>query len=293
VITLTASLLFTLYLLIPSTIFRFAFGVCVPLRNFVRTRGEEILSGAISTVFPLLVVGILVNVAPPFNQVPWSFADTVEARSADYKLVAGALYSEDLFKQDRQAFWNALFRTSRRQGRFLVWYYVSIGCEGLLLGLLSLLYPWLINVPGYKWVAKNILLPNISEWHLLLTPFYFTDKSTVVLADVLCSDNVLYKGQVWDHSLGKEGQLAGIILFDAHRYARDEYRKDKEKGEVNKTDYWHKIPGTKLYLLGDKILNINLSYEGPTPAPDVMERVISRQLKQPIALEMTQSKKTP
>lgn len=253
----------------------------------MRTRGEEILQGAMSTLVPIFLALIFVWTIPPFNRHPFNFPDTAEVRGADYKLVAGVLYSEDLFKQDREAFWRALARTGRRQGRFLVWYYWLIFLEGWLCGILSVSYPRLIGQRWYRWTAEHVLLPNISEWHVLLTPFFFQDKTTLVLADVLCADNTLYRGQVWSHSLSKEGQLSGMIITEAKRYARDDYLKAKEKGEVNKADYWHSIPGTKLYVFGDKILNINLSYEGPAPPPAVMEHVISRQLKQPIKLVIT------
>jgi hypothetical protein len=139
-------------------------------------------------------------------------------------------------------------------------------------------------------MANHVLLPNISEWHLLLTPFYFEDKKTIVRADILCSDRILYRGEVWQHSVGKDGELNGLIITDAKRYARGDYLEDREKGSVNKDDYWRDIKGSKFYILADKILNLNLSYE-PTQqlTPDVMANVISRQLNQSIKLTIEPS----
>ncbi len=292
-IAVAASVLLTLYLLIPSSIFRWIFGFYVPLRSFVRTRGEEIFQGVMSVVFPLALTLILVWTIPPFDKYPFNFPDTSQIRRADYKMVVSALYSEGVFTQSGDAFWKALTRTGRRQGRFLVWYYLLIIAEGFLVGKLSVSYPKLTGHRWYKWTAEQVLLPNISEWHVLLTPFFFQDKSTIVRADILCVDGTLYRGRVVQHSLAKEGQLAGVIITEAKRYARDAYLKDKEKGPVNKEDYWRTIPGAKLYIFAEKILNLNLAYEGPEPTPKLMEEVISRLLKQRISIQLKLPPKRP
>jgi hypothetical protein len=294
VIALAASILVALYLLIPSSLFRLFFGLYVPLRNFVRTRGEEILQGVLSTLLPVALALILVWTVPPFNKQPFSLSDTAQIRRADYKLVFSALYSEDIFKQSGDMFWKALTRTGRRQARFLVWYYLFIAMEGLGMGKLSVSYADFADNRWYKWAAKNILLSNISEWHLLLTTFFFSDKRTVVRADIMCSDNTLYRGIVVEHSSDRGGQLVGVILSGAKRYRRTDYLEDKKKGPVKTEDYWRPIPGTKLYMMADKILNLNLTYEGPEPPPTkLMEEVISRQLKQPISIVLDQTQIPP
>jgi hypothetical protein len=295
VTALAASLLITLYLLIPSSLFRLFFGFFVPLRSFVRTRGEELFQAVASVFLPICLTAILVWTVSPFNQLPLSFIDTTQARSADYKLIASALYSEAIFKEKGDAFWNALNRTERRQGRFLIWYYLFVVIEGVLVGGLCISYPKLAGRRWYEVAAKHVLLPNISAWHLLLTPFFFQDKSTVVWVDILCADDTLYRGRVIDHSVDKEGQLAGIIITDAKRYDRKAYLKEKEKSTaaVNKDEYWRPIPGAKLYLFADKILNLNLSYEGPQPSSSLMAALLSRLLNQTIAVEVKPSSEKP
>jgi len=297
VIALAASVVLTLYLLIPSSIFRLIFGFFVPLRNFARSRGEEVFQGVMSTVLPIALTLVLVWAISPFDRHPFSFSDTAQTRRADYKLVAGALYSEAVFRQSGDAFWKAMTRTGRRQGRFLAWYYLLVIAEGLIVGVLSVSYPTLTGRRWYnrcyKWSADKVLLPNISEWHVLLTPFFFKNKGTVVRADILCVDGTLYRGKVVQHSLDKEGQLAGLIITEAKRYARDSYLRDQEKGPVKKEDYWHSIPGARLYVFADKILNLNLTYEGPEPPPKAMADVISRQLNQTILIEMKPSPDRP
>lgn len=284
-IALAASLLLAVYLVIPGSIFRLFFGFFVPLRNFIRSRAEEIFQGVLSTVLPVFLAAVLVWLVPPFSSHPFGFNDTSQLRRTDYKLLFGATYSDQIYRKNEGQFWKALTRSAHRQGRFIVWYYALIIGEGCVFGGLSVLYPWLSKVRLYKWTAKHVLLPNISEWHLLFTPFYFKDKKTIVRADILCSDGTLYRGKVWEHSLGKDGELKGLILKEAKRYARDDYLREKEKGKVNKDDYWRTIPGSKFYILADRVVNLNLSYE-TTPEADtrIMEDLISRQLNQNIDL---------
>jgi hypothetical protein len=284
VIALSASIILTLYLLIPGSIFGLILGLFVPLRSFDRTRGEEILRGVLSTLLPFILSLLLVWMVKPFDTHPFAFPDTSQARRADYKLVVSGLYSEDLFKHSGDLFWKALTRTGRRQGRFLVWYYSFIILEGWGFGALCVSYPKYKENRSYRWAAKHVLLPSISEWHVLLTPFFFSDKSTVVRADILCSDNNLYRGAVAEHFLDKEGQLRGMIITDALRYDRITYLKDRDaaidKHPVNKDNYWHAIPGAKLYIFADKIQNLNLSYDSPAPSLKEMADLISRALRQ-------------
>ncbi|MFZ0739533.1 MAG: hypothetical protein WBL70_13050 [Candidatus Acidiferrales bacterium] len=283
-IAVAASILFTLYLLVPSSIFRLVFGLFVPLKNFVRTRGEEILQGVLSTLLPIIFALIFVWNVPPFKEHPFNFPDTTQSRRADYRLVTGTMYSEALFKENSDAFWKALTRTGRRQGRFIAWYYLLIIFEGVLFGWLSVSYPMFSNKRWYQWLATHVLLPNISAWHLLLTPFFFEDKGTLVRADILCSDNTLYRGIVASYELGTKGELVGIVITEARRFARADLLKDREKGKVNTDDYWHAIPGRRFYIVGDKIFNLNLSYIEPPSAQVKTEQNISKQLKQPITL---------
>lgn len=282
-IALAASILVALYLLIPSSLFRLFFGLKVPLRNFERTRSEEILQGLLSTVLPIIVALAIVSSIPAIHRT---------ARIPDYKLVFGALYSEEIFRNCGDAFWAALKSISIQDGIFLVLYYSLIAAEGWGMGKLSISYPRFDSFPQekrrariYKWLAKHVLLPSISEWHLLLTPFFFLDKKTAVRAEILSSDGILYRGNIVEHSSDKNGRLVGIILSGSARFRRDDYLEDRKKGDVDRTAYWRPIPGTKLYMMADKILNLNLTYEGPVPAPTkLIEKIISSQLNQPISI---------
>jgi hypothetical protein len=92
----------------------------------------------------------------------------------------------------------------------------------------------------------------------LLTPYLLPD--TKVRADLLCTNNTLYQGEVSQHFL-RDGQLSGIILNDPRRFDRDRYLADKAgEPKPDKEKYWIKIPSRNLYFFADKIFNMNLTY---------------------------------
>lgn len=257
-LALTFSVLVTLYLIIPDAIFRFCFSRYVPLRTLVPTRVETIYRAVALAILPFVISIILVFWAWPFNTYPLRVDGRAASRSADYKMVTAALYSEELFKKNYEEFWPALDRSCRRQCRLLSWYYLLVVFEGLAFGFLSSNYGKYQTNKIYSALADGLLLPNISEWHVLLTAFVFTDKKSPVLIDVLCTDGTLYDGEVTQYFLDGS-KLSGMILDDPRRYDRKSLLADREAGKkVDPAAYWHKIRSANLYIFADKILNINL-----------------------------------
>jgi hypothetical protein len=263
VLALLFSALLTLYLIVPDAIFRFFFNRFVPLRTLVPTKVETIYRAAVLAIIPFVVAILLVWHVPLCNNWPFPVDDAhQQLRRADYKTVTSALYSEQEFNKVESSglFWPALTRSSRRQVRLLLWYYLTVVGEGILFGMLAARYGKYQRSKIYSFVAESLLIPNISEWHLLLTPFVFPEKKAIVRADVLCTDGTLYDGEVKQYFLDGR-QLSGMILVEPRRYDRRRYLADCDKGLTpDKTKYWRDIPSAKLYLFADKILNINLNY---------------------------------
>jgi hypothetical protein len=115
--------------------------------------------------------------------------------------------------------WQALNRVLRRQARFLTWYFVLIALEGVCFGLLARRYgDWqrTLRAPRYRvrlWLIRTFILPNISEWHLLLTSFNWPRREDVdVSIDILQNDGILYQGRVADYFIDPDGKLTGILL---------------------------------------------------------------------------------
>ena len=88
----------------------------------------------------------------------------------------------------------------------------------------------------------------------------FPNKEATVSADILCTDESLYNGEVKQYFLDGS-KISGLILVKPRRYDRRSYLADLDKGlKPDKTKYWKDIPSAKLYLFADRILNINLNY---------------------------------
>ena len=121
----------------PNVLFRFLLGSFVPVRVFQGLKTEEITRAVVTLLVLFAMALFLVWYVPGCASYPLPFSDTQQLRASDYTTVAGGLYSEALFKEYGQVFWYALWRTFRRQGRFVCWYYLLVAILALLLGRLS------------------------------------------------------------------------------------------------------------------------------------------------------------
>ncbi len=260
-IALLASLVLIVYFLVPGVLFRFFFSLFIPLKKFHRTKGEEIRFAVVVALIPLGVAAILLWESGWFARHPFGFV------SADYRIVFAAAYSESFFQHHEEAFWQSAARAFWVQGILLAWYYFFLVVEAVPLGSLSRGYGRFHKNPFYGWWARKILLPSISEWHVLLTAFAFPAKTPRdVMADVLTSDDHLYRGVVADHYVDREGKLSGILLKEVIRFDRVTYLREKGSGSVRPvSSYWKPIPGQNVCIFAGKIININLSYEAPPP----------------------------
>jgi hypothetical protein len=202
-------------------------------------------------------------------------------KGGDYEIVASGLYSEAMFKEYKGEFWDALDRTLERQGRFLSWYYAFV----FLLAISSVLgiknYGKLRRHKVFARVADFYLLPHISQWYVVLTAFTFADKRTTVKADILMTDNTLYRGDVAEHFIDREGHLSGLFLATPKRFDRRAYLREQDAwgSTRNPALFWREIPSAKLYILADKIVNLNLNYQPPldtTDSEDIVKKFVYR-----------------
>lgn len=252
----------------------FLLGWFVPVKLFQGTRTEEITRAVVTLVIIFWVSLLLVWYVPGFKSWPGQIDYDPTLRTSDYSVVAGGLYSETMFKAG-QNFWYTFWRTLKRQWHFVFWYYVGVAAIALLAGFASRRYGRWRHNRFYAWLADVYLLPHISQWHAMLTGFTFPAK-TVVKADVLMSDDTLYKGEVADYFLTGDGSLAGLFLKNPRRFDRARYLREKgEWGTTRPTDtFWRDIPSAKLYLIGTKIINLNLNYEPATAPLGVVQRYV-------------------
>jgi len=280
VIALVVSVLLAFYLVIPETIFRLVFGLFVPTRNFVITGAETVKRAAIIALLPFSFALTLCWYMP--GPQSWPFPVTQnsdQARRSDYRIVAAGLYSDTEFGKAPQEFWRAFTPCLRRQARLVIWYLLLVWIEALIAGKLAKEFPSYKDNKYGRWLADKLLFGYISEWHPLLTPYLL--PGVKVRADLLCTNNTLYQGEVSQHFL-RDGQLTGIILTKPKRFDRERYVRAREDGpKPNTDDYWTKIPSTSLYFFADKIFNMNLTYvtESGTPVdPSAVQKLVQSEL---------------
>jgi hypothetical protein len=268
-IGLLATYFVVAYLLVPSGLFRAFYALSLPgIIKFQRTRVEEFTFAVLAALLPFLLALTLVwTVADwPFPMAGFSTADRRDA----YRTVIGTAISDKIAPEGAQghAFWAASNQVIRRQARFLIWYYIFVVLESLLFAWLTHNYGrWSTSLTGrrrrtYVWTAKKILLPSMTQWHALLTPFaYPPEPLREVWVDVLTTIDILYKGHVVSYFLDKEGELSGVFLAFPRRFDRQGLLKDRENNRRRPSDeYWTTIPSNNLYIPSDKIVNLNVLY---------------------------------
>lgn len=291
-IALLFSALIAIYLLIPNTLFRYVLGRSVPVRNFQGPKTEELTQAVVTLAFIFGIALLAVWYIPPIKNWPFSFVDSPSLRSNDYKVVASGLYSETMFKDYGDRFWDSFWRVVDRQARFASWYYLLCFLIAYALGQATKRYGKLKQWRAYSKFADIYLIPHISQWHVILSPFTFPDPKTVVKADVLMSDDTLYRGEVAQHFVDKDGNLSGLFLRDPQRFDRGRYLKDRDSWGTTRpvSTYWRPIPSAKLYLVGSQIINLNLNYEPPSVS-DVsvaaIEKYLERNQKRPLSVTIS------
>ena len=278
-LALIASAGLVFYLLVPGILFKGLFSLFIPLDKFHRTRSEELTFGAFASLLPLALTFLVVLSAGWFGNHPFYFPDSAAQTTSDYQTAFSSAYSETFFSQHQQEFWGAASRIAHRQARILVWLYIFTASEALLFGWLGKNFGRFHKFKPYDFAANKFLLPNISPWYFLLTPFMWPPKpERKVMVDLLTSDDHLYRGQVVGHEVDTDGNLRGVLISESLRFDRRTYLKDKDLDpSVNPDDYWKKIPGKNLFVFADKLATLNLSYLPPASTmPEILQQILSK-----------------
>jgi len=136
-----------------------------------------------------------------------------------YHAVFDAAYSDHYFTDHEQAVWSAIARVYRRQTDFLAWNYFFLLLETAAFIMLVRYYWYLRRHRSYRWLSSRVLLPAVSEWHILLTDFNFPPhKKRTVKADIMSKDDILCRGEIAEYFLDSAGELSGLLIKNAERY---------------------------------------------------------------------------
>jgi hypothetical protein len=274
-LALIASALLGLYVFAPYIFFHRVSSLFIRLKKFQRTKTEEIVAGIIVAGLPFAATLLLFSTSRVESCcVPFTPADLAQhappgVNVSDYRIVLNSAYSEHYFTNNEQATWDALSRAYKRQADFLVWNYAFLLIETVGFILLTRNYWRLQRYKPYAWLASRVLLPAVSEWHILLTDFAFPpSEHRTVKADIMSKDNILYRGDVADYFLDSGGELSGLLLKGTERFQYDKLKEDR-KNNVNKDteEYWKVIAGGgNFYLPQSNIASLNIRYALPETA---------------------------
>jgi hypothetical protein len=104
------------------------------------------------------------------------------------------------------------------------------------------------------------------------------------------TDNTLYRGDIAAHFVGGDGNLAGLLLANPKRFDRAALLKERDTWGNSRpaAAFWREIPSAKLYLFGDKIINLNLNYEAPTAIPELISKFLARMQRTPFTVSIAQ-----
>lgn len=280
-IALLASALLGLYVFAPYVLFHRLSSLFVPLKQFQRSKTEEIVSGIIVAGIPFVFTIVLFWFGWIGGCcVPLPLSDSQQRKVRDYQTVLTSLSSDRYFLDHRDETWDAAERVYKRQLDFISWNFAFVFVEALAFVLLVRYYWKLKSNKFYAWLASRVLLPAVSEWHVLLTDFNFPPRERrSVEVDALSKDNLLYRGSVVDHFLGVNGELSGLMLEDAERFQYQKLIDDRKADIIKDTEgYWKAIPGGgNFYLPGENIASLNIRYRLPdSEYQRVLEAAVGR-----------------
>ena len=297
-IALVTTFFLVFYILVPGILFRFASSLRVRLKLFQRTRTQEATFSVAVAFLPFVFAFYGTWHLPVLRHRPFPIAEEALAqRQEDYRRVAAILTSSDASRllsggppsdapQAREENWRALDRVLRRQMRFLFWFFVAASFEGWIFGYLASKYgDWQLNGEAehsrrrepilgrvsrlplvlFNWIAAKLILPNISEWHMLLTDFNWPKRDGFfVSVDILQNNEHLYQGRVADYFIDSDGKLTGVLLKDVSRFDRQAYLETKkhasEPDAVPREDFWKDIPSSHFYIGYNSIVNLNVRF---------------------------------
>lgn len=269
-IALVVSLLVAVYVLGPDLVSRWILGFVAPRKSLVQTRSEEVARGFLWSIIPFVVALMLRHVGP-LSLAPNS--------KVDLQTFFSGLYSESFFDQHRQEFFasaNSFIYLNACLGARL-YTIVVVGSVALnfLIGKYGVMREWIASHPRFSWLRaplSTIILPRVSEWHVILSPMLLPSQDMNIEVDVLTKSGTLYQGAFKDKNLASDGSLQSVTLGNPLRFQRDRYLDDRKTNlQTDPKKYWKLIPGQVFVIMGPDITTLNIRHMPATVGPFRME----------------------
>jgi hypothetical protein len=244
-----------LFVLGPDLVSRWVLGFLVPRRSLSQNKGEEVTRAVLWVAGPLFIV--------------WGWVDIRHVLGLwgnwnDVQVVASGLYSGTYFDANTHSFFQSLPRVAGMYYSLFWRLYVIVLIFALILNVAIARFRWLRNFLKPRWAKTalaTIVLPRVSEWHVLLSDMLLPIDDVSLAVDVLTKSGILYQGGVQDRMLASDGSLQSLTLSDPRRFLRDDFRKAKDFDPQTKTEkYWRPIPGKLFVILGSDIASVNVRY---------------------------------
>jgi hypothetical protein len=295
-LALLVSFLVAVYVFGPDLISRWVLGFVVPRKNLVQSRGEEVTRAILWAAIPL---------AAAVWWASWTGALAHHGTVTDVETVFSGLESDAFFRDHRGEFFLSL-RAFFIMNLCLLWrLYALVISFAIVFNLLILRYNRIWGWFKSRWIRSllsTIVLPRVSEWHVLLSGMLLPPGRFMLTADVLTKANALYQGRVQDKMLNADGSLHSITLANPRRFLREEFQEarhakqeheDEAHGDeahgnrgrddqgIKSSDYWISVPGNLFIMMGSDIANLNLKYIRQKPLsfePSDEEKIVLTRL---------------
>ena len=266
-IALISTFLVAAYFLGPDLFSRWILGFVVQRRNITQSKSEEITRGVMWAIIPLFAAWVLRHVGPlalpPNSRI-------------DIQMFFSGLYSDSFFKEHQQDFFAAAGSFLWLNACILFRLYFIILLSAILLDVLIIKYGSVrhhltssakkskalarVCTPALR-LLSTLVLPRISEWHVILSPFLLPSTEMNIGVDILTKTGVVYSGALEDKAIGSDGNLLTLTLREPKRFRRDQYLEDLKKLPVPEIEtYWKPIPGNLFVIMGSDIANINVRH---------------------------------
>lgn len=266
---LLVTALATAYFVVPELLSRFILSTFLTRRVMNSPKSEELMRAVLWAVIPLGIAWITRD---------WWYLGICKfppAAQASAKNVFAGLYSEKLFEANPQALYSALPVFIRANISLLCREYAIVAIWATLIGLATRYFAQLRSLfreHKFFWkILHRIVIPRISEWHILLSPMMLKHKGDRrIEVDVLTKSGILYRGTVYERNIGPDGTLQTLILEHAQRFLHADFVRVRtiwesgsktEEQKPNSSDYWRPIPGKLFLIIGADISSVNVRHE--------------------------------
>ncbi len=259
-IALVATLIIAVYILGPDLVARWILGFTVPRKNLMQTKSEEITRGILWAIFPFGFALILRNhggvLLAPNSKI-------------DYRVLFSGLYSESFFNENRCRFFLAANSFIRLNVCLLARLYAIVLSASLAINWLIRRYGalrhWLVSKRKCPRVIPTLLatliLPRISEWHVMLSDILLPSKNMNIAVDILTKSGMLYQGALQDKVIAPNGELLTVALGSPKRFRREKYLEDcKTIPALKPESYWTPIPGNLFVIVASDIASLNVRH---------------------------------